>query len=489
MSEEWPYPEPARPPPKLDRPTWKCPEATCVCHPIDDSDEEVEVKIVMRDHELSRLPNAICRIEAPALIGEQVTRADGQGRLTAQFLRRPRSIDVSWAPAQAPQGHPYPCRKRFYVDLPADDRVEAAARRLHNLGFSDHSDISHNIADFQRSFGYTLTAELDDAEGPLVLHHDEAADPGGAVEAQAGFTGLEGQPAQDPGASSPGAGTLGTPPNLPTVFEVDLLHIKLPFAPIKSTWQGHEAVFWVTRDAVKWSVVGDAYRTWYDPPTSPDPLERGLGAMLCRLPMTARGQQALADNVFRTPVQLAGRDHAPSLPAESALLLTSKLYDLRYAAADCRISPKTTSPNVKLIFENSKKTTFDINTEVNARFPGDPPRIIADPGKAWILTHDIGQKKAENNGHYAAVNYGFHTSVSSRIQGPGYKHCACHYRDYSQVCFLVAGWCKVKEEGASDYRWHTTESIYRHKTLFGLAVPGNVPLPRVRYTKFGEFKG
>ncbi|MEQ9325052.1 MAG: LysM peptidoglycan-binding domain-containing protein, partial [Polyangiaceae bacterium] len=55
----WPYPPPASSPPE---PTWDCPGGTCVCHPIDETEERVEHRIVFYNKHALRMPFARVRV-------------------------------------------------------------------------------------------------------------------------------------------------------------------------------------------------------------------------------------------------------------------------------------------------------------------------------------------------------------------------------------------------------------------------------------------
>lgn len=487
---KWPYDDVAAPEPPPTRPRWSCPGGECECHPaVSPVDEPVILDLVLRDMELNRMAGAVCLVESPDLEGDALLKADGEGRVRLTFRRDPGSIVLSWAPGTLPSEYPFPYRKVFFVDLREQDPDEAAARRLHNLGFSSKGSLADNVAEFERSFGHTLTAELDEARPALELHHEGTADPLRAEEPNDIGSGanvahfgpdVDPKPTADPATKSRDrrVGCAADVPAMPSPMAVfsDLI---FEFTPIESKHGGYKATFWVFRDALKWAVPFDFFPLWYRPPHSSDPIHGE--EMLCRLPGTAQQHEAVARKITTTPRMLAGDSH-PDEPARSSLQMTTKLYDLRWAQADCQVAPHPQS-TARCMFLESKKMNVAINDEANAKSAS--PRIVADAGKAWVIVHQVNKVRAIDNDHFAGFNYGWHKPSGTVVQGPGNQHCACHHVDYSQLCYLVAGHCLIEGNEFKTPTWVRTEAIYTTKAHCGLAVAGGTPLTDVRYRKFG----
>lgn len=273
------------------------------------------------------------------------------------------------------------------------------------------------------------------------------------------------------------------------------------FVPIETSFTDKagrviEGRFWVTADAIKWEVPTTPEWSWWE--ESEDPLT-GKRRM-CRLPCCALEAQAAADRVYRRQAELAGRRTATnSKDAAPSLLLTPRLYDLRWAQADLRIDPCSGHID-KPLAVGSNKMNKCVNDAARRIFAlpsvfGHTPPLLADPGKIWAITNDVYAKKAKD-GNSAAVNYGWHVTKSWRdkksaavtpgqfvVQGPGTAHGAQHI-DYSQVCVLVAGWCEIVEPGLPP-EWKLTMDVYTHPALCKLVTHDGRPLRVRSYLKYG----
>ena len=499
MDDRWTYPKEVKPPRGLSRPEWGCPEDACVCHPVDNVEEEVELEIVLRDYELQRMGGAVCYVESPALIGDPIVVADGEGAIKLTCWYEPKTIVLNWAPPGLPKGPPWPYRKVYYVDLREGDEAESTARRLHNLGFSDKPSLEENIAEFQRSYGYTMSGEVPHAKGPLVKHHEGREDIYEGDEPIQGdvsmaFDGGQSDPVQagsfdDPTKSQDQKkGCASSVPAMPSPFAVRK-QLVFEWTPITSVYKNLTAVFWVLRDAAKWWVPSKFFPDWHTPPTESDPIHNGF---YCRLPTTAQQNQAVANKTMVTPRKLNGPDE-PRLAPAACLLMTPKLYNLRYEAADGKVPPQFGSTK-RCMFLESKKLNLGVNQEAKAY---TNPTIVADAGKAWVIVHQINRVRAVEVKHYGAYNYGWHKKNGTVAQPAAREHCACHFVDYSQLLYMVAGFCLL-EDGDSDVEWVRTRKIYlntvrssaavnRAKEYHRLAVGSPTALPDYRYTKFGNF--
>jgi hypothetical protein len=254
--------------------------------------------------------------------------------------------------------------------------------------------------------------------------------------------------------------------------------------------------FWVTTDAIKWSVPATAeWKLWEE---SDDPLT--AKRRMCRLPCRASDAQVAADRVHRTQRELPDHRAAPdSTDAAPCLLLTPRLYDLRWEQSDIRVDPCAGFINEPLLVGSLKlnKCVNDgVRKALAARSTTRAPRLLGDPGKIWAITNDIGADRTSSSGtrYKAAVNYGWHASkgwpgqkyqASTRGQLvaqplPGTAHSAQHI-DYSQVCLLVAGWCEITLPGAPSPVWKRTEDVYRDPTLCKLVTHDGKPLRVTSY--------
>ena len=486
----WPYPKAMRPPASLSQPDWDCPEDACVCHPTKTTDKEVEIDIVLRDFELGRMGGAVCYVESPALIGDPIVQADGDGKITLTFSREPQSIILNWAPAGLPKGPPWPYRKLYYVDLRDGDL--AMGRRLHNLGFSDRTNREENIAEFQRSYGHTMSGDPADAHDQLLAHHEGTADVLGEGKTEADTAYAFGPGPTQVASLSPHksrdrrVGCAASVPAMPSPTTVDL---KIRWTPITSTYKDLTAIFWVLRDAAKWKVPA-AHAFWYSGSPPDDPIESGFW---CRIPCTAQQNEWIARRTV-TGTKTLGGDDAPAKWIAGSLLMTPHLYNLRYQQADGKVPMRGQDVN-KCMFNESKKLNIAVNNDA-AKYTN--PTIVADAAKAWVITPAVDVTKAKDLPHYAGVNYGWHTSKHEVANKAWTRHCACHHVDYSQLIYLVAGFCLL--EDGDDIKWVRTKLVYknevdpdpavnRRKQYHRLAVRAGKPLKRIRYTKFGKFKG
>lgn len=174
-------------------------------------------------------------------------------------------------------------------------------------------------------------------------------------------------------------------------------------------------------------------------------------------------------------------------------MLTPKLYDERYRQADLKVAPQAASGGVSLMTINAKQglsiASNRHNTLVNeaalkiTHTDPAPRRMLADPGKIWVLTNTAGDHyrafttpegkptcKRDPAGHRATPNYGWHRSpanIRDVIQTVGNCHNADHI-DYSQVFVVVAGWCEVTRPGESAPTWMRTAEVYQSDKLHPL---------------------
>ncbi|HEX8106958.1 MAG TPA: hypothetical protein VF516_04475 [Kofleriaceae bacterium] len=295
-------------------------------------------------------------------------------------------------------------------------------------------------------------------------------------------------------------------PTLKQAWDTDKRRILFSFKPISTTFTDASGIFnarfWVSSDAVKWKIPAserDLLAEW-NRFKEADPIDQD-GDMLCRLPCTARQNQAFANALKlhpdpRTPGAEDGlidrtapirSDMAP----EPCLLLTPYLYARRYQQVSCKIDPVGRDPGAPIVGEAAKHNQY-LNQKTTAfmRARNDSYRVpsIGDPGKIWAITNQMYVSRARN-GQPSAINYGWHgpnATLASVIAGlkclqsVGTTHDDRHV-DYSQVCVLVAGWCEVTEPGQSAPAWVKTESVYTSARLCKLVTEDGKPLARVRY--------
>ena len=176
---DWPYPDADIEDEPAGEPTWECPEGVCECHPIEVSDEPRQFTVLLCDEEANPMAGARCRVLYQGrVVNESAPNADGEGWITIDVPRPPRTVTIEWAPKDTPLERKYPFRRRYYVDLDEKNDRESQRRRLHNLGFSSFATLEGNISDFKRAFDYDNdTGELDDIREDLIEFHDEAGVP------------------------------------------------------------------------------------------------------------------------------------------------------------------------------------------------------------------------------------------------------------------------------------------------------------------------
>lgn len=300
----------------------------------------------------------------------------------------------------------------------------------------------------------------------------------------------------------------------PTVFEAicwgeayfEFVGITTSFRNASGEYRG---TFWVLDDALKW-IVPERFSIFvesYDPMTAKvknwtrSPSRRRNW----RLPCTPEGAQEAAAVVKMGQADLPGaRATSSSTERLGSLLLTPKLYDERYRQADLKIAPQTTDGRARLMDINRDKgLTFAsnrYNTLVNeaahriSHADTAPRRMLADPGKIWVLTNTAGERyktyrdgdklkcKPDPAGERATPNYGWHRSpanIRDVIQNPGNCHGKGHI-DYSQVFVVVAGWCEVTRPGQSAPTWVRTAEVYQSDELHKLATYEG-KLRKIRY--------
>lgn len=299
----------------------------------------------------------------------------------------------------------------------------------------------------------------------------------------------------------------------------------------------YKATFWVTGDALKYRIPKSRtllYHVWNQGKPVPD-LYDPQGEMLCRLPARAVDQQKVADLITTHPngqgatSGLSGHKAPvrPDMKPLGSLLLTPFLYDQRFrerpeqplygkpqileiegpevVASRRRHRIQTSMFNQdtsKNIVEESAKLHRALNAEINGLFAASGlnafPSIVATAGKCWAVTNAIYKpmerlEKGKVFKYKAVVNYGWHgpahkslavTHTPARpfkiVQSVGTAHDEGH-TDYSQMAYLVAGWCEVTEPGAATPKFMETETVYRTLPYCGLATHDAVPLTVVRY--------
>lgn len=300
-------------------------------------------------------------------------------------------------------------------------------------------------------------------------------------------------------------GSAKTGPSFPTLLEAYTarpMSITFAFVRLQNSFTDatgtYEATFWVTGDALKWEIPDSETLLLdeWNKHLEPDPSDPN-GKMLCRLPCSAKQNQEIA-NVITThpdPVNSGAVDglinHTaeirPDMKPVPSMLLTPKLYDIRWAKAQAQITPCNQDINKPIVGESAKLNKC-VNEQINkfmkkAGTSSTIPNIVADPGKIWAVTNDIYANKEETvtrkDGstyqykYKAAVNYGWHgknqqsqavTPGQTVIQSVGTRHDAAHI-DYSQVAVLIAGWCEVKKPGEAKFSFMRTETVYRDATL------------------------
>jgi hypothetical protein len=301
----------------------------------------------------------------------------------------------------------------------------------------------------------------------------------------------------------------------PTVFEAicwgeayfEFVGITTSFKNSTGEYHGR---FWVLDDALKW-IVPERFSIFvesYDPMTAKvknwtrSPSRRRNW----RLPCTPEGAQEAAAVVKMGQADLPGaRATSSSTERLGSLLLTPKLYDERYRQADLKIAPQTVDGRVGLMEINKRKgLTFAsnrYNTLVNeaahriSQADPAPRRMLADPGKIWVLTNTAGNTyksyttpagqpscRPDPAGTRATPNYGWHrspTNIRDVIQNPGNCHGKGHI-DYSQIFMVVAGWCEVTRPGQSAPTWVRTAEVYQSDELHKLATYEG-KLRKIRY--------
>lgn len=307
-------------------------------------------------------------------------------------------------------------------------------------------------------------------------------------------------------------------PNDPEAFVFAFTSLRVEWKdPSGKLYKGH---FWVTGDALKYRITKKRpalYAEWTKAGVVAD-LYDPRGEMLCRLPCTALQNQAIADVItahpdpvkFKAVTGLINHE-APireDMTAEGSLLLTPRLCDLRYEAATMKVGVHNQSTDLPQIGE-SAKLHRKLNAEIQAKHTASGkglalPNIVADAGKIWAIheylyadresKHTTKDGKVVVTPYKAAVNYGWHgtnqplepvSQPNSKVhmkvaQSVGTRHNALHW-DYSQMGYLVAGWCEVLEPDAKAWRFERTEKVYRTKPLCNLVVHDGKPLARTKY--------
>ncbi|MEZ4294668.1 MAG: N-acetylmuramoyl-L-alanine amidase [Polyangiaceae bacterium] len=174
----WPYEDIPPGAADPDEPTWDCPGGECDCHAGKrDPKEPVPHKIHFFDHVTRPMPGARVRVlENGQLLNKDTPYADGDGAVEVKLKDTTRYLRVEWAPEDTPVEPRYPFRKLYHLDL-GETQDQGVERRLHNLGFSTHSEFADNIIDFQTTYRKTATGHPEDIEADVVDYHDNAAIP------------------------------------------------------------------------------------------------------------------------------------------------------------------------------------------------------------------------------------------------------------------------------------------------------------------------
>lgn len=174
----WPYDDDPSPE-KVTELTWRCPGDLCDCAELHEDEPLESFSVLLRSHEGKVMAGARCRVLVhDRVVNEDTPNADGDGRITVEIPRAPTFARVEWAPADTPKEPIYPYRRRYYVDVKEQPRVEAARRRLHNLGFSSQENMRENVKAYQRHYGFPyINGFLDDIEDDLTAHHDDGVVP------------------------------------------------------------------------------------------------------------------------------------------------------------------------------------------------------------------------------------------------------------------------------------------------------------------------
>ncbi|MFO0756964.1 MAG: hypothetical protein U0359_10750 [Byssovorax sp.] len=168
----WPYEDR----PKEDdpgTPTWACPGGECDCHAPDGESETLDHRILFFDGDARVMPGARCRVvQNGRLLNKDAPFADGKGGVPIKIPHGSRHLEVEWAPPDLPDRPDLPYRKLYHLDLgEADD--DQAARRLHNMGFSEHRTLGDNIRHFQRTYALRETGRTADVATVLASFHDD----------------------------------------------------------------------------------------------------------------------------------------------------------------------------------------------------------------------------------------------------------------------------------------------------------------------------
>ena len=180
MAAAWSYADTDgdHPPELPSEPTWRCPDGSCECHAVQGAREKLEFSVLLVDMSGRSMGGARCRFQIDGIVvNEDEPYANDDGWITVVVDHAPETVLVEWAPPDMPAAPCYPFRARYYVELRNDDPDEAARRRLHNLGFSAGFDLRENVREFQRTYGYVVSGEVDDIRADLAAFHDDPCLP------------------------------------------------------------------------------------------------------------------------------------------------------------------------------------------------------------------------------------------------------------------------------------------------------------------------
>lgn len=118
----------------------------------------------LTDHEKTPIPNAPFRARRGASVREG--RADHEGWIFLQAVRRPDKLLVEWTLPELEQEDDFPFSREYFVDVAGDDD-----RRLFNLGYI-RPKREDNVTAYQRDFGHPETGKIADIQDELRAFHD-----------------------------------------------------------------------------------------------------------------------------------------------------------------------------------------------------------------------------------------------------------------------------------------------------------------------------
>jgi N-acetyl-anhydromuramyl-L-alanine amidase AmpD len=169
----WPYPTPRHTEPS--KPSWDCPEGTCVCHPSTGTEAEL-FHVSLFDEHAVRLPKGRCRIR----IGDTFLfdgNANNLGVVAVEVPAHAKHVTVEWVPEHMPTASRYPFRVQYALRPKPVDHDQGIEERLRHLGFRAFPNLLENAQDFQRRYGLAVTNDPLDIGPVLLPFHDAGALP------------------------------------------------------------------------------------------------------------------------------------------------------------------------------------------------------------------------------------------------------------------------------------------------------------------------